>query len=44
MAILEIRILERNKSRLFIVGGREDLLQLVFTALIIVGFFLITAR
>ena len=37
---LEIGILGRSKSKLFIVGGREDLLKLVFTALIIVGFFL----
>ena len=38
MATLEIGIPERSKSRLFIVGGREDLLKLVFTVLIIVGF------
>jgi len=42
-ATLETRILGRSKSRLFIVGGREDLLELVSTALIIVGFFLIAA-
>jgi len=41
MVTLETRILGRSKSRLFIVGGREDLLELVSTALIIVGFFLI---
>ena len=44
MATLEIKILKRSKSRLFIVGGREDLLKLVSTTLIIVGFFLIAAR
>ena len=44
MAILKIRILERSKFRLFVVKGREDLLKLVSTALIIVGFFLIVVR
>ena len=43
-ATSKTRILERNKSRLFTVGGREDLLKLVSTALIIVGFFLMAAR
>ena len=41
MVTLGARILGRNKFKLFIVGGREDLLKLVITALIIVGFFLI---
>ena len=41
---LKTRILRKNRSRLFIVGGREDLLKLISTALIIVGFFLIAAR
>ena len=41
MATLEIKILGRNRFRLFVVEGREILLKLVFTALIIVGFFLI---
>ena len=44
MAILKIRILERSKFRLFVVKGREDLLKLVLTILIIIGFFLIAAR
>ena len=44
MATLEIKILGRNKSRLFIVKGKKDLLKLVSTALIIVGFFLIAVR
>ena len=39
--ISKTKILERSKSRHFIVGGREDLLKLVFTTLIIIGFFLI---
>jgi len=42
-ATLETRILGRSKSRLFIVGGRENLPELVSTVLIIVGFFLIVA-
>jgi hypothetical protein len=41
---LETKILKKNRSRLFIVGGREDSLELVFTILIIVGFFLMAAR
>ena len=44
MATLKIRILGRSKSRLFIVEGRENLLKLVSTVLIIVGFFLIAIR
>ena len=44
MATLKIRILKRNKSKLFIVRGRGDLLKLIFTALIIIGFFLIAAK
>ena len=41
--ILEIKILKRNKFKLFIVKGRENLLKLVFIILIIIGFFLIAA-
>ena len=44
MATSEIRILGRSKSKLFTVGGREDLLKLVSTVLIIIGFFLMAAR
>ena len=44
MATLKIKIPERNTFRLFTVKKREDLLKLVSTALIIVGFFLIAAR
>ena len=44
MVILEIRILKRNKFRLFTVEGKEDLLKLIFTTLIIVEFFLIAAK
>ena len=44
MVTLEIRILEKSKSKLFTVGGRENLLKLVSTALIIVGFFLIAVK
>ena len=43
MATLKTGILERSKSKLFTVGGRKDLLELVSTILIIVGFFLIAA-
>ena len=41
---LKIKILERSKSKLFTVGGREDLLKSISTVLIIVGFFLIAVR
>ena len=44
MVTLEIKIPGRNKSKLFIVEGKKDLLKLVFTALIIIGFFLIAAK
>ena len=44
MATSEIKILGRNRSRLFAVREREDLPELVFTVLIIVGFFLIAVR
>ena len=44
MATLEIKILKKSRSRLFTVRGREDLLKSVFTALIIIGFFLIAVR
>ena len=44
IATLKTRILEKNKSKLFAVEGRENLLESVFTALIIVGFFLMAAR
>ena len=44
MVTSEIKILGRSRSRLFTVKGREDLLKLVFTVLIIVGFFLIAVR
>jgi hypothetical protein len=44
MAILEIRILGRSKFRLFTVKKRENLPKLVFTILIIIGFFLIVIR
>ena len=43
-ATLEIRILGRSRFRLFIVEGKKDLLKLVSTTLIIIGFFLIAAR
>ena len=43
-ATLETGIPGRNKSKLFAVGGREDLLKSVSTALIIVGFFLMAVR
>ena len=43
MVTLETRILGRSRSRLFTIGGREDLLELTSTALIIVEFFLIAA-
>ena len=38
---LETKILGKSKSRFFTVGGRQDLLKLVSTASIIIGFFLI---
>ena len=44
MVTLEIRILERSRFRLFAVEGKENLLELVFAALIIIGFFLIAVR
>ena len=44
MVTLEIRILGKNRFKLFTVEEREDLLKLVFTMLIIIGFFLITAK
>ena len=43
MVTLEIRNLEKSRSRLFIVKGREDLLKLTSIALIIVEFFLLAA-
>jgi len=42
-ATSETRIPGKSKSRLFTVGGREDLPELVSTILIIVGFFLMAA-
>ena len=44
MVTLKIKILKKSKSKLFIVRGREDLLKLVSTMLIIVGFFLMAAK
>ena len=44
MATLKIKILRRSKFKLFTVKGKEDLLKLVSTVLIIVGFFLIAIR
>ena len=44
MATLEIRILGKSKFKLFIVKRKKDLLKLVSTALIIVGFFLMASR
>ena len=43
VATSETGIPGRSKSKLFAVGGREDLPESVSTALIIVGFFLIAA-
>ena len=43
IATSETRIPGRSRSRLFIVRGKKDLLELVSTALIIVGFFLMAA-
>ena len=44
MATLEIKILKRSRFRLDVVREKEDLLKLVSTVLIIIGFFLIAVR
>ena len=41
---LEIGILKKSKSKLFVVRGKKSLPELVSTVLIIVGFFLMAVK